>query len=107
MRRLQKIRPMPEFLISVWRGLCAGRHAAWREGGYQRRDGSGGHHGRGRRVRGSFPPPAATPFFAMPEHAGMEALAVATARCGLCEKNCPLSAPGCPKGVALQAQQRW
>lgn len=107
MRGTQKIRIMPGFLASAWRGLCAKRHAAWREGGHQKRDGGGGHRGRGRRVRGSLPPPAAPPFFAAPGHVGMEALAVATPRCGLCEKNCPLSAPGCPKGAALQVQQRW
>lgn len=107
MRRLQETRPTPGFLVSVWRSLCARRHAARREGGDQRRGLSRGHRGHGRRERGCLAPPATPPFFAVSARADMEGFAIATARCGLCEKNCPLSAPGCPKGAALQAQQRW
>lgn len=106
MRETKKIRILSGFPVSVWRILRATRHAAWREGGHQKRDGGGRYRGRGRRVRGCLPPPAAPPFFAAPGHVSIEARAVAAPRCGLCEKNCPLSAPGCPKGAALQAQQR-
>lgn len=105
MRFQQKMRHMSGMQPFVCREPSEDQQAAYSERGCEGRGARFAHRCRRSCRRGRFQDHGAPPAFTALHWESAAEPAPAMARCGLCELNCPLSAPRCPQGAYVQARQ--